>query len=101
SMATELPPPRRQLGRAWVIDFEELGAERLGPERKHAVNAVAGHARTEQARLREPAPWHFARSAVACRREPEAAVSTELLGNAVGAHRVEKSRRLAVRGRGR
>src|SRR5690242_16795738 len=41
AMPRELPPAWRQRARPGVLDLEELGAERFGPEREDAMNAVA------------------------------------------------------------
>src|SRR5688572_8039017 len=98
AMPCQLPPARRQLARGRMLDLEELGTERLGPERKNAVDAVARQTRTEQSGRRQTAPRRFAGFGVAGRREAEAAVTAQLLGYSVGFHRSEKRGRLALRG---
>ena len=98
AMPRQLPPARRQLARAGVVDLEELGVEGLGPEREDAMDAVAGQTCTEEARLGQPAPRSLAGFGVARRGEPEAAIAAELIGDSVGCHRIEKRGRLALRG---
>ena len=98
AMPGELPPARRQLARAGVVDLEELGAERFGPEREDAMDTVASQTCTEEARLGQPAPRSVAGFGVACRGEPETAIAAKLIRNSVGRHRIEKRRRLALGG---
>jgi len=38
----KLPPARRQVARARMIDLEQLGAERIGPLLEDSMDAVAG-----------------------------------------------------------
>ncbi len=56
------------VGRARMLDLEQLGAEVLGPEREDAVDAVAGQPGAEQARRRQPAPRRLLHAAVPRRR---------------------------------
>src|SRR5690348_15743578 len=97
-VTTALPPARRQLTRARVVDLDELRAERLRPEGEHPSDAVAREARTKQSRRRQTTPWRWLHLAIPRRGEPEAAVAAESLVITVGRHRIEVRRRLTFRG---
>jgi hypothetical protein len=47
AMTSELPPARWQIRGARVVDLEQLGIERLGPQRVDAMDAVARQAGAE------------------------------------------------------
>ena len=97
-MPAEFPPARRQIAGARMIDLEEFGAECLRPQAKDAMNAVAGEPGTEQPRRRQPAPGRLLHIAITRRGIAEAAVAAQTVMVAVGVHRVEIRRRLALGG---
>ena len=58
-MAAEFPPARRQLGGAGIIQREELGSERLRPDREDSLDAIASEPRGDHCGFGQAAPGSF------------------------------------------